>query len=488
MERKSLFIEENPNDIAVQKPSNVMENVSTEGSCYIAIPRAQGRMRVWLALLFAGALASGAPPALESTPSGLLLAAVLDLRLPSHELVLRAHHRASLAQDLPGDAVCTSLSGPGCKAGVEATPALWTRTRVEPPLHPPDHLTTFLQPSLLPGGRVFSWSFLTGTTSFASRLAASEQTLVLFFGRECAECEEAADAIRAAAPFLLTREKQLRFLAVGCAPGSPSAPFCAQYVQPAGQLPHVRLFFGSHLLSTVMRAKEEVESSSSSSSSDSDSEEEEEVASPWTANAVIRFHLASTTPTTRAMMATAHSLLSPFLSGVSAQSALAKRLAAQVGGGDGDDGEEEGEEVEADGTRLVGSALAALIAGRLQEGGDAAVSAFSASVAALLSEHDTGVTGAEDGLPSQMRSMPSRVRRHLVVENARSLPIDVLWIDFQGGERVFAQVSPGRSVRLATFASHLWRIREAHTSKHLSYVTVRELKGEESDTYKIVVS
>ena len=421
--------------------------------------------------------------------------AALKAQLPQADLVLRAH-RPPLVRDLSSDVVCTSLSGPGCLAGVAAAGAsAWSWQRnASGPARMADHAVPWLQPSVGGDDRGFSWGFLATASTFESRLATGD-SLVFFFKQDCPECVLAAAAVSAAARGPL-RDVKLRYLAVGCDEGSPTAAVCAANV--VGSAPQLRLYYGSRVSVrmdpvAVRRALLEADDEDDE---DEDEEEEEagDVASLWSARTVAAFYRTSTTPATRAKLQTANALLTSFLGG-SSSSTLSRRLAADLGD---EEEEEEAEEGEGDGsssrTRIVLQALGQLIAGRREGGDAAAATTFRTQVEALLSAHDLGVETAggeeaETAVPSQQRSLPSRVRRHLQLVNARALPIDVLWIDFSGVERKFSRVEPGRTVKLATFTQHLWRVAEAHTGKHLAFVVVRERSDSgESDTYRIVIT
>jgi len=137
-------------------------------------------------------------------------------------------------------------------------------------------------------------------------------------------------------------------------------------------------------------------------------------------------------------------------------------------------------------------ALGQLIAGRREAGDEAAAAAFHDQVDSLLRAHDKGgiVAAGEGGgaPPAQTRSLASRVRRYLQVVNARTMAIDVKWVDFSGIERKFSRVDPGRSVKLATFTQHLWRVSDVETGKLITTVVVRERQSKgEGEVYRLVI-
>jgi hypothetical protein len=66
-------------------------------------------------------------------------------------------------------------------------------------------------------------------------------------------------------------------------------------------------------------------------------------------------------------------------------------------------------------------------------------------------------------------------RRHNITQNAHPCAAD--------------SVEPGRTVKLATFAQHLWRVTEAHTGKHLAFIVVRDrTTAADSDVLRIVIT
>jgi hypothetical protein len=387
------------------------------------------------ALLLAAAGAGGA-----ATPQLFLLEAALNAQLPVQELVQRAH-RGTAQASLSEHVLCTSLSGPGCLAGVAAAPSVWAWRRNDTGKQRlPDHQTPWLQPTVT-AGHTFSWSFVASAAAFDARLALGD-TLVLFFSAESnvEECRRAAEAVRVAS--LMLRAAPLRYLAVSCDVGSPASAVCTHNV--VGSVPQLRLFYGPGL-SVRMDPLATLRALEAEDDDDEEEEEDDEVAPQvWSPRTVVAFYRASTTPATRAKLETAQKLMSSYFSNGASQPALSRRLATELGGSDE---EEEEEDAVAAAVRsrskLVLQALGNLIVGRREAGDEVAATSFRAQVEALLHAQDLGVTtvgeGADSASPAQTRSLPSRVRRHLQLVNARALPIEVIWIDFTGDERPFSR-------------------------------------------------
>jgi len=431
------------------------------------------------------------PPLDGDTALGVILRSSLRATVPSPELVFRAHRSAQV--QLEDEFTCTSLSGPACPSGVAASPSAWSRTRSQPSESP---LPDFLLPPMSRDGvrapQVFA--FPGSAFAFAAQLAAAGDWLVLFYSADCLLCTLAADALRGAAPQL----GRVRLLAVSCAAGSPTQSVCDAHAVTS--LPEVRLFLGSPLLSVKMQAAPEerkkpapVEdgySTSTSSSSDEDDDEyddseyedhEAQAAQLWTAEKVLAFVAASTTPQMRALLDAARAALSPFSAARLARAAAVRRVSAEL---------EEGEEGElaggTDSSRLA-QTLSEMIGAQAVggEGGEAALLAFRGRVERLLADSGDGATQAGEGDLAR-RSMASRARRHLLVINARPAAIEIWWLDFEGLARRFARVEPARSVKLATFAKHAWRVQEAASGRLISTVTVKE--GEPEDVQRVVVT
>lgn len=44
--------------------------------------------------------------------------------------------------------------------------------------------------------------------------------------------------------------------------------------------------------------------------------------------------------------------------------------------------------------------------------------------------------------------------------NKRAAPIQVMWVDFEGVEKKYVVVQPGKSATLSTFVNHVWLVRD----------------------------
>lgn len=44
--------------------------------------------------------------------------------------------------------------------------------------------------------------------------------------------------------------------------------------------------------------------------------------------------------------------------------------------------------------------------------------------------------------------------------NKRAAPIQVMWVDFEGAEKKYVVVQPGKSATLSTFVNHVWLVRD----------------------------
>ncbi|GGB40531.1 hypothetical protein GCM10011316_10720 [Roseibium aquae] len=59
----------------------------------------------------------------------------------------------------------------------------------------------------------------------------------------------------------------------------------------------------------------------------------------------------------------------------------------------------------------------------------------------------------------RIRSMDGVRPGQIVFRNSSPMPIDVNWIDYNGGERAYARLQPGQILEQQTFVSHAWMVR-----------------------------
>ena len=317
---------------------------------------------------------------------------------------------------------------------------------------------------------------------------------------------------------------------------------CSQHLVQS--LPEVRLYFGSPHVSlrleevTLSKAgsprkrsprdeaadDEEEEEEEDDDDDDDDDDEEDSAAARrraagtkadgeagnarWTADGVVSFFERSTTPEVRAMLSHARQLLLASVAGEE-QPAAAGRDAAVAAGGAGD-----ADAAEGDLTATLMSSLARLIA---QNGAAAAAEEaagapgevaelFRVQLQALLqaagaaagaAEEDASfaapapaAAGAGDDLllgGTAPRSLPSKTQRLVQFVNSRAAAVDVHWVDFAGRERRYARVEPGRAATLASFTSHIWRVRDARQNTPISTVAVRGRAAGEPEVQRVVI-
>jgi hypothetical protein len=456
--------------------------------------------------------------------------------LPSPGLVLKAN-RAPLVAGLDEEEYpCTSLSGPSCLWG-QSQPQLWSRGRAVAGARDTRAAVAPAQgqgthSSALDGAStVFVLPASPG--AFHGLLSGGGDFLVLFLRDEATcgpACEQAVAAVHAAAPQLSV--SGVRFVAVQCGEAI-FAQTCRRHGVAA--VPELRLYFGSTQLSVLFdfdvyrslrRPKAAAEATSTSTDDDSATEQqgdaEEDIEEDgagdggsssrgpnvWDGAAVLSFHKAHSTPLARALLTEARTLLRDWLgdgdstpwSGEEGEEGHGEkdregRAAAATSSSD-DSGEGEGDEAGPERhSPPLRQAVQEALSTRLDDGrvaramGDGAsrsnsVAEFRKHMEGLLKEHHAAgggggsqTAGHEQPPNGISRSLPSKTRRKLHLVNTRGVACDALWVDFQGVERPFARIQPGRTATLSTFTSHLWRIRDAQTGGHVAFVLVTGRQG-----------
>ena len=315
---------------------------------------------------------------------------------------------------------------------------------------------------------------------------------------------------------------------------------CSQHLVQS--LPEVRLYFGSPHVSlrleqvTLAKGGQRKRSPRDEAAADDDDDDDEEdddddddeeesaaakrratglragaeagANARWTADGVVSFFERSTTPEVRAMLSHARQLLLASVAGEE-QPAAAGRDAAAAAAGAAD-----ADAAEGDLTATLMSSLARLIA---QNGAAAAAEEaagapgevaelFRVQLQALLqaagaaagaAEEDASfaapapaAAGAADDLllggPAP-RSLPSKTQRLVQFVNSRAAAVDVHWVDFAGRERRYARVEPGRAATLASFTSHIWRVRDARQNAPITTVSVRGRAAGEPEVQRVVI-
>jgi len=287
------------------------------------------------------------------------------------------------------------------------------------------------------------------------------------------------------------------------------------------------------------------------SSDDSDIDAEEDVRgasvrrttwrNSWDGASIVAFHQAHSTPLARSLLAEARNLLRDWLGDsdgldddddeVTAEVRLVEQKSSadaddvepssssSSSSDDGDGDEEGGEDAESAARRsavtsegqkrtpfrqAVQDALEARLGdaprddsideGAVPAGGGrsttSSLAEFRKNMEALLKDHHKRSPQRASEPPNGMtRSLPSKTKRKLHLVNARGEACDAMWVDFQGVERPFARIQPGRTATLSTFTSHLWRIRDANNGAHVAFVLVsgRSAGGEE-DAMRFVIT
>ena len=389
--------------------------------------------------------------------------------------------------------------------------------------------------------------------AFHGLLTGGGDWLVLFLRDEATcgpACGQAVTAVHAAAPELSV--SGVRFVAVQCHEPAFLAT-CRRH--GVTDVPELRLYFGSTQLSVLFDAgvyrtsrlrTKPTEDDTSSTTSDEDAATTTQVGDDadqggdggdasdarghvWDSASVVAFHRAHSTPLARALLTEARTLLRDWLgdgdttpwSGVEGEEdgeadnkgdAAAATATSSSDDGDGEgDGDEAGPERHSLPLRqAVQDALSTrLDDGRVPRGmGDGAsrsnsVAEFRKHMEGLLKEHHREAAaragggsrhsaGAEEPPNGISRSLPSKPRRKLHLVNTRGVACDALWVDFQGVERPFARIQPGRTATLSTFTSHLWRIRDAQSGGHVAFVLVTGRQGggapAEGDVLRYVIT
>jgi len=87
-----------------------------------------------------------------------------------------------------------------------------------------------------------------------------------------------------------------------------------------------------------------------------------------------------------------------------------------------------------------------------------------------------------------VRSTPTRETRKVEFLNARSKTVAVYWIDFEGKETHYADLPPGATTLMSTFAAHSWVARDMASTEAIAMYTIRARRAGESQTQRFVVA
>jgi hypothetical protein len=72
----------------------------------------------------------------------------------------------------------------------------------------------------------------------------------------------------------------------------------------------------------------------------------------------------------------------------------------------------------------------------------------------------------------KLRSIDSKRPAQLVLTNRSHEKVRLYWLDFDGAEKYYGELGPGRSTSFNTFISHPWCVRSAKTGEALESLTV----------------
>lgn len=68
--------------------------------------------------------------------------------------------------------------------------------------------------------------------------------------------------------------------------------------------------------------------------------------------------------------------------------------------------------------------------------------------------------GPSGELAEGVKSSASQRERVVQFVNKRAAPVQILWVDFEGREKRYVLVPPGKSATLSTFVNHVWLVRD----------------------------
>ncbi|MEZ5535325.1 MAG: hypothetical protein R3F02_06835 [Thiolinea sp.] len=76
---------------------------------------------------------------------------------------------------------------------------------------------------------------------------------------------------------------------------------------------------------------------------------------------------------------------------------------------------------------------------------------------------------AEQNTSFQVRSFHAHQPRGITFDNRSMLNVDVIWMDYDGQEKLYQTLKPGDSVGYSTFATHPWIVRDNHSRRLLDW-------------------
>ena len=94
----------------------------------------------------------------------------------------------------------------------------------------------------------------------------------------------------------------------------------------------------------------------------------------------------------------------------------------------------------------------------------------------IVGENGSGPLAESDvscGELGRIRSLEANQPGQIVFRNNSQSPVEVSWIDYNGGERSYARLEPGQLLEQQTFVSHAWSLRDGNTGQCLGIYVSR---------------